>query len=189
MNDDTRRALLAIAAELARMETPDGVPCYPDGTTRPGSEKTAARLTERRARYESEGRLAWSDLLLEAVGGVLVEAPESEALQVRLTQVAALTTAWMQDLNRRRSQHTRSDAPPPLGTVLHVRLPPRRLVYRAVVLRNGQVRIPALNRIFRLDQIQIQRVEQEETPPSTSSHPLRSVLDARLEELKKESGE
>ena len=189
VKDETRRALLAVAAELARMETPDGVPRYPDGTARPGSEKTAARLSERRARYESEGRLAWSDLLLEAVGTALTEPPESEALQVRLTQVAALAMAWMQDLSRRRSHHSRSDAPPPPGTVLHVRLPPRRLVYRAVVLRNGQVRIPALNQIYRLDQLQIQRVEQDEAPPSTSSHPLRSVLDARLEELKKESGD
>lgn len=171
------------------METPDGVPRYPDGTTRPGSDKTAARLTERRARYEEEGRLAWSDLLLEAVGSTLTEPPDSEALELRLTQVAALATAWMQDLNRRRSSHTRSDAPPPPGTVLHVRLPPRRLVFRAVVQRNGQVRIPALNQTYRLDQLQIQRVEQEEIPPSTSSHPLRSILNDRLEALKKEGGD
>ncbi|MFT5686482.1 MAG: hypothetical protein ACI8RZ_007438, partial [Myxococcota bacterium] len=46
MNEDTRQALLAVAAELARMETPDGVRHYPDGTNRPGSDKTAARLTE-----------------------------------------------------------------------------------------------------------------------------------------------
>ena len=49
------------------METPDGVRRYPDGTSRPGSDKTAARLTERRERYEREGRVAWSDLLLEAI--------------------------------------------------------------------------------------------------------------------------
>lgn len=186
MNEDTRRALLAVAAELARMETPDGVRRYPDGTSRPGSDKTAARLTERRERYEREGRVAWSDLLLEAMGAALIEEPESEALQVRLTQIAALTTAWMQDLNRRRHRQSDSSRAPPPGTILHVRLPPRRLVYRAVVLRNGQVRIPALSRIFRLDEIQVQRVEQEEAPPSTSSYPLRRVLDASLEALKKD---
>lgn len=169
------------------METPEGPRRYPDGTSRPGSDKTAARLTERRERYEREGRVAWSDLLLEAMGAALIEDPESEALQVRLTQIAALSTAWMQDLNRRRAHRAGPDKAPPPGTILHVRLPPRRLVYRAVVLRNGQVRIPALSRIFRLDEVQIQRIEQEEAPPSTSSYPLRSVLDARLEELKKGS--
>ncbi|MFT5684697.1 MAG: hypothetical protein ACI8RZ_005641, partial [Myxococcota bacterium] len=92
---------------------------------------------------------------------------------------------WMQDINHRRSHRPDSGRPPPPGTILHVRLPPRRLVYRAVVLRNDQVRIPALSRIFRLDEVQVQRIEQEKAPPSTSSHPLRSVLDARLEELKK----
>ena len=186
MNEDTRRALLAVAAELARLETPDGVRRYPDGTARPGSDKTAARLTERRERYEQEGRLAWSDLLLEALGNTLIEPPESDTLQLRLTQVAALATAWMQDLNRRCSNRTEPGGPPPPGTVLHVRLPPRRLVYRAVVLRNGQVRIPVLSRIFRLDEIQVQRVEQDEAPPSITSHPLRSVLDARMAELKKD---
>ncbi len=185
MKEETRRVLLAIAAELARMETPDGVRHYPDGTARPGSDKTAARLTERRERYEQEGRVGWSDLLLEAMGGALTEEPESEALELRLTQIAALTTAWMQDLSHRRRQRTEAARPLPPGTVLHVRLPPRRLVYRAIVLRNAQVRIPALSRIFRLDEVQIQRVEQEEPPPSTSSHPLRDVLNTRLEELKK----
>ena len=186
MDRETRQALLQIAAARAGLESARKGKRCPDGTAREGTARTAARLTERRERREQEHRLAWSDLLLEQLGRTLAQAPESPALEAEVTAMAALATAWLESLTARRIAREQRRGPPPPGTVLHVRIPPRSLVYRAEVIADGQVKIPVLSRVLPLSAVTVQRIEFDEPAAAPSGDPLRTVINEQLALLHRE---
>lgn len=179
-----RQVLLHIAASVSDWEGARGMRAYPDGTAREGSQRTAERLTERRQRREAERRLSWSDLLLEAVAVAVTAEPDSAALEAGLVRVSTLSAAWLENIRNRRIEREQANGPPPPGTVLHVRLPPRSLVYRAQVRRDGQVHIPALGRTLSLDEVMIQRHEPDDPPPAPTDTPLREQIHRQLDGMR-----
>ena len=185
MRAGLRQVLLAIAAAREALDGPRGPRQYPDGTAWEGSERAVERLTERRERRERERRVGWADLLLEASALAVAAPPESDELEARLSHLGALVTAWLEDLRARRAARARASAPPPPGTVLHVRVPPSTLVYRATVRRDGLIHVSALSRAFHPDDLHIQRTEEEAPAPPPSTEPLRPILVAQLEAMRR----
>jgi len=172
--------LLRVASTLSEMEGPRGPRRYPDGTAWEGSARLVERLTERRKRREQERRLSWADLLLEAVALAVASPEDSPELERRLLRVSALSTAWLEAIHIRRDERARAAAPPEPGTVLHVRLPPRSLVYRAVIRRDGRIHIPVLGRVVDPSEVQVQRPEPGPAPDVPADDPLRGQLNTQL---------
>ena len=189
MREGLRQVLLAIASTRQELDGPRGPRRYPDHTAWEGSERAVERLSERRRRRERERRLGWADLLLEAAAVAVAAPANSVELERRLLRLGALVTAWLEDLHARRMALERAAAPPPPGTVLHVRVPPRSLVYRATIQRDGRVFVSALNRSFSLDELTVQRVEADEPAPDTAADPLRASVSAELEAIRRRQAE
>lgn len=187
MRPGLRQVLLRVAATLSEMEGPHGPRRYPDGTGSETSGRAAERLTERRTRHEQQRRLSWADLLLEAVALAAASPEDSAELEQKLLRVSALSTAWLEAIRARREARARADAPPVPGTVLHVRLPPRSLVYRAVVRRDGRIHIPALGRVLDPGEVQIQRREPDAPPPAPADDPLRPEIATQLAAIQRRS--
>jgi hypothetical protein len=185
MRPELRQVLINIASTLSDIEGSRGARTHPDGTAREGSERLSVRLAERRARREKERRLSWSDLLLEAVSQAAAAPEDSDALEKALMRVGALTAAWLEDLRARRTAREQSKDPPRPGTILNVRLPPRSLVYRAVVRPDGQLHIPVLARVVSFNEVQVQRKPAPSKPPPPGREPLRAQVNTQLDAIRK----
>ncbi|MEL6344387.1 MAG: hypothetical protein AAFV53_14815 [Myxococcota bacterium] len=185
MRPSLRQVFLSIVTSHTSYESGRPPRRYPDGTAREGAARNRARLEARRARREAERRLSWSDVFLAAVGEAMAAEPDSLALESSLRQVAVIVASWLEDLQARRLRREMSEGPPPAGTVLHVRLPPRSLVYRAVVQPDGRLQIPVLRRDFSIDEVQVQPLKPDASDKPNDSEPLRGVLDHRLDEIKR----
>lgn len=185
MRPGLRQVLINFASTLSSIEGSRGARSYPDGTAREGSERLSTRLSERRARREQERCLSWSDLLLEAVSQAAAAPEDSDALETALMRVGALTAAWLEDLRARRAAREQAEQPHRPGSILNVRLPPRSLVYRAVVRPDGKLHIPVLARVVTFEEVHVQRQPHSKKPPSPRREPLRDQISSQLDAIRR----
>ncbi|MGW7283979.1 NUDIX hydrolase [Streptomyces sp. NPDC054847] len=76
---------------------------HPDGTGLPVYKHAANRYRDQTDRYAAVGALAWRDVLLEEVYEALAES-DPTALRAELVQVAAVTQAWISDIDSREAK-------------------------------------------------------------------------------------
>jgi len=92
--------LAEVRAERARQLAKWGVQHRPDGTGADGSEYEARLMRIRCQEAEEAGGAGWRSVLLEEVYEALAEA-DPVALRAELVQVAAVCTAWVEDIDSR----------------------------------------------------------------------------------------
>jgi len=171
----TKAALLAVA-EVRQQE---GVGW--DGSRPDGTGTTTDAPTQR---YRNPNTpVKWSDLLHDEVEQAIHAAPESVDLEAALARVAGVTVAWMEDLQTRRRQRV-SVENLDTGTVIHVRIPGRKLSYRAIAKEDQRVHIPALGITLPREEVLFVTKEEPITPKKAQQQPLRAALLASLAELK-----
>ena len=95
------RILRHVIEERVRQDAKWGEQNHPDGTSalyvQPA--QVAKMTTERRA---AEGRVSWIDILHEEVMEAYAET-DPEKLRAELVQVAAVTVAWLEAIDRRKA--------------------------------------------------------------------------------------
>ena len=93
-----------IAAERDRQDEKWGEQNHPDGTG-PGYAPDAKRARERCQRAARLGLVSYRDILEEEVYEAFAES-DPDLLRVELVQVAAVTVAWIEKLDRERAATT-----------------------------------------------------------------------------------
>lgn len=96
--------LSEVRAERLRQDEKWGVQSHPDGTAKTLGTMAAAQ----RAKFVTDaaaanGRVTWRDILNEEVAEAFAESDE-DALRAELIQVAAVTVAWVEAIDRRRAE-------------------------------------------------------------------------------------
>lgn len=100
MSDLTPRVLEEVAQERAWRKTRWANQSFPDGTGTRAARETAEEARRWRQTASRTGNLRWRDMLTEEVYAVFAESDPAR-LRARLTNVAAVAVAWVEDLEAR----------------------------------------------------------------------------------------
>lgn len=100
MSDLTPRVLDEVAQERAWRKTRWANQAFPDGTGTRAAREAAEEARRWRQTASRTGNLRWRDMLTEEVYGAFAESDPAR-LRARLTNVAAVAVAWIEDLESR----------------------------------------------------------------------------------------
>lgn len=100
MSDLTPRVLDEVAQERAWRKTRWANQSFPDGTGTRAAREAAEEARRWRQTASRTDNLRWRDMLTEEVYGAFAESDPAR-LRARLTNVAAVAVAWIEDLESR----------------------------------------------------------------------------------------
>lgn len=98
--DFTRVVLAAIRSERERQVAKWGEQSHPPGINQPGDAERCTAIREDTNYAAGNGTLTWRDILDEEVAEVYA-APDERELREELVQVAAVATAWIEEIDKR----------------------------------------------------------------------------------------
>lgn len=97
----TREVLGEVAEERRRQDVKWGVQDHPNGVRPPLAHERRRQLQEECGQADEEGATTWRHILDEEWAEALDALDNPEALRKELVQVAAVSTAWIECIDRR----------------------------------------------------------------------------------------